>query len=247
MPLSDIEKEIVFIKAVQELIDEMINYEVLGIIGSDPDSFIQFSSMTHKRFFNIILVDFLSQTDKNIKALSESISYLGALKRICANPKFKKNNSIESLRRAVTNFIDWLNQEVEVEVWLPTADIEAKLKIKRIEFIKICGNISKHSFSRLSGVAKDLISIFSRNNITITQDDAILLLDDFYEKFHTDILDYHGSTIAEFLNEIRWGIHEYLYPEYCDSKVDLGGDPPKYKYTYPSEVITPFCKTILNP
>jgi hypothetical protein len=34
-------------------------------------------------------------------------------------------------------------------------------------------------------------------------------LDDFYERFHKDILNYHSSTIAEFLNNIRWGIYEY--------------------------------------
>src|SRR5215218_1142153 len=44
--------------------------------------------------------------------------------------------------------------------------------------------------------------------------DALLALADFYEKFHTDILNYHASTIAEFLNNIRWGIYEYLQPEF---------------------------------
>ncbi len=38
MIFSEIEKEIIFLKAVQELIDEMVNYEVLEVIRSDPGS-----------------------------------------------------------------------------------------------------------------------------------------------------------------------------------------------------------------
>ncbi len=79
MAYSEIEKEIIFLKAVQELIDEMVNYEVLDLIGEDPDSEIRFKSPTHQRFFNIILVDFLSLSDK--KVVGEQLSYLEAVKK----------------------------------------------------------------------------------------------------------------------------------------------------------------------
>ena len=46
---------------------------------------------------------------------------------------------------------------------------------------------------------------------------ALLALADFYERFHTDVLNYHGSTLVEFLNNIRWGIHYYLHPQYKQS------------------------------
>ena len=55
MPYSDIEKEIIFLKAIQELIDEMVNYEVLNLSRKDPDSEIRFESITHQMFFNISL------------------------------------------------------------------------------------------------------------------------------------------------------------------------------------------------
>jgi hypothetical protein len=62
--MTGIEEEVILLKAVKELIDSMVNFEVLDVVGSDPDCNILFRTMTHQRFFNIVLVDFLSRTDK---------------------------------------------------------------------------------------------------------------------------------------------------------------------------------------
>ncbi len=239
---SGIEKEIIFLKAVQELIDEMVNYEVLDLIGEDPHSEIRFKSSTHQKFFNIILVDFLSRSDK--KVIGEQLSYLGAVKKICENPHFSVDGSVDVLSAATREFTEWLEQGTKIEVWLPSAEIKTTLSIKRIEFLKMCGNITKHNFSRLSGVVGELNEIFERNNISISFGDAFLILEEFYERFHDGILNYHGSTIAEFLNRIRWGIHKYLEPEFSKSIVDEGGDPPKYSYTIPADVKSKFGKNI---
>ena len=240
MAYSENEKEIIFLKAVQELIDEMVNYEVLDLIGEDPHSKIRFKSSTHQRFFNIILVDFLSRSDKIV--IGEHLSYLGAIKKICENPHFNVDGAVDVLSAATKEFTEWLEQDAEVEFWLPSTEIETTLSIKRIEFLKMCGNISKHNFSRLSGVVRELIGIFERNSIEISFEDAFLILDEFYERFHDDILNYHGSTIAEFLNNIRWGIHKYLEPEFSQSIVREGGDPPKYRYTFPADVEGKFAR-----
>ena len=220
----------------------MVNHEVLSIVGSGTDNEVKFSSMLHMRFFNIILVDFLSKSDK--KVMGEETSYLRALENICESPSFDVGCSITSLKEETKDFITWLNREIEIEVWLPTAEIEAMLKIKRIELIKICGNISKHSFSRLSGVANNLIKISERNSHTISKEDALIMLDEIYENCHMNILNYHSSTIAEFLNNLRWGVHEYLLPEFKSSKVILGGSPEKYCYTYPSDIKSNFCRIL---
>jgi hypothetical protein len=70
----------------------------------------------------------------------------------------------------------------------------------------------------------------------------MLALGDFYERFHTDILNYHSSTIAEFLNNIRWGIYDYLQPELRRSIVWEGGNPRKYHYTFPIGIESNFAK-----
>jgi hypothetical protein len=241
MNFSGTEREVIFLKAVKELIDEMVNYEIFDLNGFDPESQIMFHSITHQRFFNIILVDFLSRSDR--KVIGEQQSYLGAIQSICQNPSFNEGNSIESLSCATDEFISWLEQEIKAEIWLPSIETDTILSIKRIEFLKICGNISKHNFSRLSGVANDVVKILVRNDINVGLEEALLVLDEFYERFHTDILNYHSSTIAEFLNNIRWGIYEYLQPEFRRSTVWESGSPLMYTYTYPESIQSKFAKS----
>jgi hypothetical protein len=242
MNLSKIEKEIIYLKAVTEIIDEMDNREIADVVGEDPHSQIRFNSYTHLKFFNIILVDFLSCTDK--KVLGEELPYLRALKKICDNPHFDNDGSVENLKKHTYDFSDWLNSEIKVEkIWFPSIEIETDLLIKRIEFIKICGNISKHNFSRLSGASNDLIGIFKRNSIVISAEESLAIIEEFYEWFHDNIFTYHSSAIAEFLNNIRWGIYEYLRPEFNASIVyDTEEHPRKYHYTYPNMVENIFAK-----
>ena len=241
MKFTPTEKEVIILKAVTELIDSMVNYEVFNLYGNDPHTSIGFRTMTHQKYFNIILLDFLSCFDE--KVLGEKRSYLESIRTICQSSNFNKNSSIENLKKSTEEFIIWLEQEVQVKTELPSIDNKTSLLIKRIEFIKICGNISKHNFTRLSGVAKELISILKRNEINISFEDSLLFLDYFYERYHIDIFGYHSSTIAEFLNNIRWGIYEYLLPEFCQS-IDYEGikHPKKYHYTYPKEINNNFTR-----
>ena len=241
MKFTPTEKEVIVLKAVIELIDSMVNFEVFNLYGNDPHTSIGFRTMTHQKYFNIILLDFLSCFDE--KVLGEKRTYLESIRTICQSSNFNKNNLIENLKKSTEDFIIWLEQEVQVKTWLPSIDAEVSLSIKRIEFIKICGNISKHNFTRLSRVAKDLMTILKRNAINISFEDSLLILDDFYEIYHSDIFNYHSSTIAEFLNNIRWAVYEYLLPEFCQSIVYEGiKRPKKYHYTYPKELKNNFAQ-----
>ena len=236
---SGIEQEVIILKAVKELIDSMVNFELMSLLGNGPDSEIAFKDYTHQRFFNIILVDFLSRSDK--RGPIKQTSYLGGLREIVNNPYFDENNSAHNLKVATQEFKEWLEQEVEVDVWLPSIDKETKLKILRFDFLKMTGDISKHNYLRAIGVAEELKEILSKSGITVDINEALLALAEFYERFQ-DILGYHSSTIAEFLNNIRWGIYDYLQPEFNKSIVWEGGDPPKYHYTYPKEIQSEFAK-----
>lgn len=107
----------------------------------------------------------------------------------------------------------------------------------------MCGNLSKHNFTRAGRVAEKLKDILVNRGISITIEDALLALPGFYERFHKDILNYHGSTIAEFLNNIRWGIYEYLQPEFKRSIEYYGDDnPQKYHFLYPDGMNSEFAK-----
>ena len=60
---TKIEKEVVYLKAIAEMIDAMVNHEVFDLLGADPNSQVLFRTTTHQQYFNIILVDLLSPLD----------------------------------------------------------------------------------------------------------------------------------------------------------------------------------------
>jgi len=198
MEANIIEEEVIILKAVTELIDSMVNYEMMSLEGKDPDSNIFFHSRTHQRFFNILLVDFLSRTDKN--GPIKPTSYLGGLRAVASKPSFDQDNSVQLLKTSIQEFKDWLEQVVEVDVWLPSIDKETTLKLSRVSFLKMSGDISKHNYLRALGVAVELQDILIKSGITIDINESLLALADFYERFHSGILNYHSSTIAELLN-----------------------------------------------
>jgi hypothetical protein len=237
-----LETEVVLLKAVKEIIDSIVNPEILEVLGQDPNSVIRFHTSSHQRLFNIVLVDFLSATDVDKQAPVRQKPYMDWLRSIVDRPAFNIGNSIESLDEATAQFKDWLEQEVEVVTWFPSIEVERLLKLSRLDYLKMCGDISKHNFLRAIRVAKKLRGILAKSGVPVQLDDALMALSDFYKRFHRDKLNYDSSTIAEFLNNIRWGIYEYLHPEFKRSIVREGGDPPKYRYTYPDEVATRFAK-----
>lgn len=239
--MNNIEQEVIILKAVKELIDSLINFEVISLVGEDPDSNIGFRSMTHQKFFNIILVDFLSCTDK--KGPIKQTSYLDALCFISDNPSFDEGDSIKYLKSATNEFKDWLEQEIEADIWLPSINKDTKLRITRSMFLKMTGNLSKHNYLRAVSVAEKLKNLLLKSGISVEVDEALLALSEFYDRFHTDILRYHSSTIAEFLNNIRWGIYYYLQPEFKKSIVWESRVPPKCYCKYPKELNSEFAKT----
>jgi hypothetical protein len=237
MLMNDVEIEVALLEAIYGLINNVVNFEVMELLGEDPHSEIRFRTMTHQQFFNIALVDFLSCTDKRA---FKTTSYLGGLKSICEQPSFTVDDSVRSLREASHAFTEWLDTEIEVDPHLVSVPAGTTVKLARVTFLKMCGNIAKHNVLRSVGVAEDLQEILDKSGIALSLDEALLALADFYDRFHTDILNYHGSAIAAFLNDIRWGVYEYLQPEFHRSMVWESRDPPKYRYTYPEDVTTVF-------
>ena len=56
------EHEVIVLKAIWELIEEMVNYEMfLKPESTDTVTSVMFRTRMHQRLFNILLVDFLSQ------------------------------------------------------------------------------------------------------------------------------------------------------------------------------------------
>ena len=246
------EQEIIVLKAVWDMIDEMVNYEIFEPLPNTKDTELKFNSRTHKKYFNIQLVDFLSRPNEGKfdlpsapKESSETDkSYLFFLEAICNKPTLNEE-SVDALSGPLALFKDWLELECHVEkVWFPSIELEIDIKVKRIVFIKICGNISKHNFTRLDNDALKVEKILSANDVQIDSFNRLLLLQEFYEWFHDNLFGYHSSAIAEFLNNLRWGIYEYLQPEFRRSFTREGQPWASYRFICPDQCSDTFVKNI---
>ena len=239
---TDIEREIIVLKAVTDLIDEMVNFEIFEKFERTRDMNMTFRTMTHQRLFNVLLVDMLTRPSKNHfglpsvpKDASGSVrTFLYFLGQIGENPLLNPSSAV--LLEPVEEFATWLDGECIVEnVWFPSIDLETTIQMPRMSFIKICGDIAKHCFPRLGTNADRIQELLANNGHEIDIEQAYLAMPDFYQWFHHDIFGYHSSTIAESLNNIRWGIHDYLTPEFTRSYKKTDPNSEAYKFDFPKD------------
>jgi hypothetical protein len=89
------EQEVIVLKAIWELIDGMVNYEIFVRLAETDEAQLTCKSRTCQRLFNVLLVDLLSQpqqwpfglTMPPTGAPTSERSLLFHLKRICDDPK----------------------------------------------------------------------------------------------------------------------------------------------------------------
>lgn len=245
--LSEVEKEISILLSARQMIKSMVNKSMLSIGGDAENGLtIRPSTMEAAALFNSLLVDFISPIHP---PFGNYRSHIDALKDICNNPHFNFNKSTGELRGAISSFDEWLSHEVTFEkVWLPSAsNEELQLKMSREDFLRICGDVSKHSTLRLYRTATRILSVLQRSNRDISLSDAFSGMEDFYNWFHNDVFHYHLTKICEMLNNIAWGVQTYLADEYrrsytVDPKKSLNSQLTHYSFQYPSEVKTPLGK-----
>ncbi|MBK8158654.1 MAG: hypothetical protein IPK59_07755 [Rhodospirillaceae bacterium] len=234
---NDMELEVIFLTVIWDMIDGMVNNDMLRILGEDPNKEVRFQTSAHSTYFNILLVDFLSPQFINKKTPHDN--YLDCLKAICAAPQFEMDKRIVPLTNVTAEFQAWLTTNVQFEkIWFPTIGLEADFKMTMHELLKICGNIAKHNFTRLTGCGRDFCDILERNNVKIDQMQALMIFEEFWEQFHDDVFHYHSSTICEFLNNIRIAIWTYLLGQQRKTFVSTPTKeiPTLYRYDEPVEI-----------
>lgn len=252
---SEIEQEAIVLSAVISMVDDMVNHAIffpLGEIRNDTNLLPQTAGSL--RQFGTFLRDFLSPvTGKGGSPLPFGLpkppkdgskvdhTTLYYLKRICENPLI--GTKIDHLSRIVQAFTDWLEAYAFVEeVWFGTIEQKVDLRIKRIDFIRMSGDIGKHNFLRLGGQANTLRRILAENKVEIDESDAYLALPDCWDWFHTHLLAYHASTIAEFLNNIRYAIRLYITPVAAERYRVTGNVDGLEMFTFerPDEIVNKF-------
>ncbi len=250
---TKIEQEAIILKAVWEMIDDMVNYEMFVKNENVEDITLMFETGTHMRLFNILLGDFLSIPQRRrSNALpfdlpeppsgshETNLTFLFYMREICKSPTL--NTNATAILKPVDAFIDWLEGESFVEkVWLPSISLQLDMRIKRITYLKICGDIGKHNFARLQGNVRRICRILAGHGHPINEGSGYTVLPEFFDWFHRHVFGYHYSTIAEFLNNIRWGIYDYLKPEF-ERSFEWLEPHPAYKFSYPVGLADPLAR-----
>lgn len=223
--LTPLEQEAIILGAVVGMVDDMVNHVIFcPLTDKNTDTNLMPQTSETLRQFAILLRDFLSPVksrgDKPMpfdlpspesSDRASDHTTLFYLARVCETPRI--GTDVALLSDQVRGFSDWLDTTITVpKVWLSRIEVEVDLKIKRIDFIRIGGDIGKHNFLRLGGQAAKLRQILRAQNIEIDEGQAYAALPDCWDWFHTHLLAYHASTIAEFLNNIRYAIRLYVAP-----------------------------------
>lgn len=243
---SDLDREIIILSAVSDLIGSMVHYANFEPNHQIEEAVLRFRSLECSRLFIILLADFLSLPKDGtfgfkLRRDSGSLArtYLGDLLNIGARPHFGGDTSLLSL--STNSFADWLDGSITVEdVWLSSIEREGPITVQRINYLKICGTASKHGFTRLGEIVRRIRQVLADNGTAIDEGQSYLVIPDFQEWFRDNVFIASSTTIAFFLNEIRWGIYRYLRTEFERShrpNIVLGYEG--YRFDVPSEITDP--------
>jgi hypothetical protein len=214
----------------------MVNRELLRTVGSNKETESHFPAAVHQKLFYILLIDFLSKnTDDTL--LPGNLSVLDQVSEVANQPLLSTRS--EGLLTACDALQEWLQAKVDVKVWASTLDMELILRLTRREIIYFAGNMSKHHYGHLTAVTNQLYKLLDDRKRP--RHDIIPALESIYATLHDDILNYHASTITELLNNVRWGIHDYLKPEFARAYRKV--DSIHYEFELPKDIATDFASS----
>lgn len=243
MSFSSAEYESIGLCIAMEAINDMANHTMLQV--SDLDSLpgqaeVRFQSRIHQGLFLSRLLDFVHENG-NAELTGVNSSCLGVLEAACETRSFEYNCSASSLAEAALALRTWLNAQTTLKLWLPTLDIDAVLKLPRIDYLYIAGNQAKHNLARLTAVAKRIGQILNEHGYDPPLQLIPLALDDFKAHLGEHFFAYYGTWLAELLNNLRWGLQEYLKPAF-DRAYTRGPRELAYQYRFPETVRDPIAR-----
>ncbi len=232
------EQEAINLCICLEAVGDIANQELFTIIdvSSLPgQAEIRFHSHIHNEMFLIRLLDFVKErTSSSLTGMN--CSCIDLLKAACKTRSFDVKDSVTELSAGVKALEDWLSQRKQIDLWLPSLDIQVSLEVSRLEFLNIAGNYSKHNLSRLTAVSRDIAKMLASQGYSVDIEHIPLALDDFREHLHENYFAYYGTWLAELVNNIRWGIQSYLLPEFNRAYERIDDEIHRYKYNYPSQI-----------
>lgn len=244
---SPLDREIIVLAAAWDLIGSMVHYGHFEKEHGIENTNLMFKTREANKLFLIILADFLSLPNDGTFDLTRpkaegslGQTYLGHLLNVASAPGFK--GDVTLFASSVKSFAEWLDGFAEVsDVWLSSIERNGTLRVRRMDYLKICGTISKHGFTRLGDIVRKLRRILAENGTEIDEGQSYLVIPEFQEWFQNNIFIASSSRVAWHLNEIRWGIYLYLVSEfrraYTPTEVVTGAQ--MYRYDVPPNVTDP--------
>lgn len=244
MTYSTAERETIGLCICLEAVSNIANHSLLTLrdVSAYPgEAEAIFQSRVHRDLFLIRLLDFAKETvSKQLTGVTGSC--LAVLKQACTTRCFNVNGNVAELQNSVEALEAWLSEKKEITLWLPTLDINAKIKISRVDFLNITGNHSKHNLSRLTGVSRDVAKMLAEHGYSVPEEQIPLALDDFREHLAENYFVYYSTWLAELLNNIRWGLQSYLTPIFVLSYKSDPTNVPMYRYEYLPEITNPVAR-----
>lgn len=248
---TDLDREIIVLSAVWDLIGSMVHYGHFVKEHRLEEATLMFNTKECSRLFIIMLADFLSKPSEGTFTLKFrdgsgilAETYLGNLLDIGDAPHFRGDLTL--LKASAQAFASWLDGSVTVEkVWLPSIDRECAITVQRKTYLKICGTLTKHGFTRLGNTVRAIQRVLADNGTIIDAGQSYLVIPDFQEWFRDHVFIASSSIIAWHLNEIRWGLFKYLRPEFERSYTPhLVHDFNAYRFDVPTAITNPLIKSM---
>jgi hypothetical protein len=202
--MNDIERETVILKSAWEMIDGMVNWAMFVKNDRTEPTNLMFESSQHSRLFIVLLGDFLSEVRAfkgdpvplglraaPTNARPSDLTFIFHLRQVCADPKLGANATC--LSAEIEAFADWLEGDfVAPGVNLSAIDV-VDLRIGRCRYIKMCGDIAKHNLARLATNVGHLRKPLEAAGHAVSEQEAYLAVQNFFEWFHDDIFIYYSS------------------------------------------------------
>ncbi len=233
------EQETIGLCIALEAIDDIVNRSLLDILDSTcpGEATVLFKSRVHQGMFLVRLLDFSKEAGASASSLTGvEGSCLNVLREACSTRSFDVGASIGGLSQSVTALQAWLDATSSLKMWIPTLELNAQVSLPRSQLVFILGNHVKHNLARLTGVSNELAKLLATHGYSVKPEQIALALDDIREHLQENYFVYYGTWLTELINNVRWGIHDYLLPTYSTSFTRFPGDDLRYEYRYPPTI-----------
>jgi len=242
--MNEAEREAVGLCIALEAVNDIANHalvEIRDVSAFPGEAEVYYHTEIHQQLFLVRLLDFAKEsTAPTLTGVTGScLDVLGAA---CESKTFDAAGSVVELAQAVTALRDWLSAECTLTLWLPTLATEAELSLTRSELVFILGNHVKHNLARLTGVSRRIAGRLTEHGYTVQAEQVPLALDDFRIHLQDDYFIYYGTWLVELINNVRWGLQEYLMPAFQTAYRPLPDSDAMYEYLYPSSLSDPIAR-----